>query len=254
MAAAIEVEGLHKRYRHTVAVDDVSLRVVPGEIFGILGRNGAGKTTTVESIAGLRRPDRGTIRVLGLDPHRDRAALRQVLGVQLQESQLHGALKVRELIRLYRSFYADGADPDELLASLGLDSSRDTAFDDLSGGQQQRLSIALALVGEPRVAILDELTTGLDPEARRDIWAMVEGIRDRGVTVVLVSHSMEEVERLCDHVAIIDRGRVIAQDTPDGLIAEAGPGVTNLDDAFLALTGRGSATTTPTSDDDEVRR
>ena len=221
MPAAIEVEGLTKR-GDTVAVDDVSLRVRREEVFGILGRNGAGKTTTVECIAGLRRPDTGTIRVLGLDPRRDRAALRQVLGVQLQESRLHGALEVHELVRLYRSFYRGGADPQELIEALGLDQRRDTAFDDLSGGQQQRVSIALALVGRPRVVLLDELTTGLDPQARRDIWALVERLRDAGVTVVLISHVMEEVERLCDRVAVIDHGRVIAEDSPAGLIAEAG--------------------------------
>lgn len=222
MSAAIEVESLYKRYGDIVAVDDVSLQVDHGEIFGILGRNGAGKSTLVEAVAGLRHPDRGSIRVLGLEPGRDRAALRQLLGVQLQESRLHGALKVRELVRLYRSFYATGADPDELLAAVGLQERRDVAFDDLSGGQQQRLSIALALVGRPRVAILDELTTGLDPLARRDMWALVERMRDDGITVLLVSHAMEEVERLCDRVAIIDQGRVIAQDSPQGIIDAAG--------------------------------
>ncbi len=222
MSAAVEVEGLHKRYGETVAVDDVSLQVEAGEIFGILGRNGAGKTTTVECVAGLRRPDRGTVHVHGLDPQHDRRALRQILGVQLQEARLHGALTVQEQVRLYASFYPDPHDPGELIEALGLASKRDTAFDDLSGGQQQRVSIALALVGRPRIAILDELTTGLDPEARRDIWKLIEGIRDRGVTVVLVSHTMEEVERLCDRVAIIDQGRVIASDSPVGLVAAAG--------------------------------
>jgi ABC-2 type transport system ATP-binding protein len=222
MTAAIEVAGLRKRYGETVAADDVSLQVEAGEIFGILGRNGAGKTTTIECIAGLRRPDDGAIRLHGLDPQRDRKALRQMLGVQLQEARLHGALTVRELVRLFASFYPDPNDPDGLIEALGLEAKRGTAFDDLSGGQQQRVSIALALVGRPRIAILDELTTGLDPEARRDIWTLIEGIRDRGVTVVLVSHTMEEVERLCDRVAIIDRGRVIANDSPTGLVAAAG--------------------------------
>ncbi|MEV7232259.1 ABC transporter ATP-binding protein [Polymorphospora sp. NPDC051019] len=219
---AIEVRNLHKRYGQVVAVDDVSLSVDEGEIVGVLGRNGAGKTTTVEAIAGLRRPDRGTVRVLGLDPHRDRARVRQVLGVQLQSSALHSALTVRELVGLYRSFYATGADPDKLIEAVGLTGSRGTRFEKLSGGQQQRLSIALALVGNPRVALLDELTTGLDPEARRHIWSMVEDLRAGGVTVLLVSHLMEEVERLCDRVALIDQGRVVAVDTPVGLIAAAG--------------------------------
>ncbi|MCC3765855.1 ABC transporter ATP-binding protein [Glycomyces sp. TRM65418] len=219
---AIEVRGLHKRYGDKVAVDDLSLSVELGEIYGILGRNGAGKTTTVEAVAGLRRPDRGEVRVLGLDPRRDRARLRQVLGVQLQESALHSALTVRELMRLHRSFYRDGADPGELIDRMGLTEQRGTRFENLSGGQQQRLNIALALLGKPKAVILDELTTGLDPEARRQMWATVEGMRDQGVTVVLVSHHMEEVERLCDRVALIDAGRLAAVDTPAGLVTRAG--------------------------------
>ncbi|AUS77060.1 ABC transporter ATP-binding protein [Actinoalloteichus sp. AHMU CJ021] len=221
---AIEVNELHKRYGSTVAVHDVSLSVRQGEIFGILGRNGAGKSTTVECVAGLLRPTSGTVRVLGLDPHRDRDRVRQVLGVQLQSSDLHNALTVRELVRLYRSFYGDGADPDELIDRVGLTSRRDHRFENLSGGQQQRLSVALALVGNPRVALLDELTTGLDPQARRDIWALVEDLRSDGVTVLLVSHLMEEIERLCDRIAIIDAGRIIALDTPAGLVSGAGLG------------------------------
>jgi ABC-2 type transport system ATP-binding protein len=219
---AIEVRGLHKRYGDKVAVEDVSLSVEEGEVYGVLGRNGAGKTTTVEAVAGLRSPDRGEVSVFGLDPRHDRDRLRQVLGVQLQEAALHSALTAWELIRLYRSFYRDGADPAALLELVGLTEQRRTRFEKLSGGQQQRLNIALALVGEPRAVILDELTTGLDPEARRQMWATVEGLRDRGVTVVLVSHHMEEVERLCDRVALIERGRVAAVDTPEGLVARAG--------------------------------
>lgn len=219
---AIEVRGLHKRYGDTVAVEDVSLSVEAGEIYGVLGRNGAGKTTTVEAVAGLRRPDRGEVRVFGLDPRRDRDRLRQVLGVQLQDAALHAALTVGELVRLYRSFYRYGADPAELIERVGLTGQRRTRFERLSGGQQQRLNIALALVGVPRAVVLDELTTGLDPEARRQMWATVEELRDRGTTVVLVSHHMEEVERLCDRVALIERGRVAAVDTPEGLVARAG--------------------------------
>lgn len=219
---AVHAERLHKRYRTTVAVDDVSLTVDPGEIFGVLGRNGAGKTTTVELIAGLRRPDRGTARVLGLDVRRDRARLRQVLGVQLQHATLHSALTVTELVRLYASFYPGPVPADELIESVGLTGSARTRFENLSGGQQQRLSIALALVGRPRVVILDELTTGLDPEARRHMWATVEGLRDAGVTILLVSHAMEEVERLCDRVALLDAGRIVALDTPAGLVKRAG--------------------------------
>jgi ABC-2 type transport system ATP-binding protein len=233
---AIVAEHLHKRYGHKVAVDDVSLRVEPGEIFGILGTNGAGKTTTVEMIAGLRRPGRGAVSLLGLDPRRDRATVRQVLGVQLQESYLHGALTVSELIGLYRSFYPDPRPADELVELVGLEEQRRVRFEKLSGGQQQRLSIALALVGRPRVVILDELTTGLDPRARRRMWTTIERLRDEGVTIVLVSHAMEEVERLCDRVALLDAGRVVAIETPAGLVARAG--TQNLDDAFVALTGK----------------
>jgi ABC-2 type transport system ATP-binding protein len=220
--AAIEARGLRKRYGDVVAMDDISLAVEEGEVFGVLGRNGAGKTTAVETVAGLRRPDDGAVSVFGLDPRRDRRTVRQILGMQLQQAYLHGALTVRELVRLHRTFYRTGADPDELIERVGLTDKRSTRFDDLSGGQQQRLSIALALVGGPRAVILDELTTGLDPQARRVMWAMVEGLRVEGVTVVLVSHHMEEVERLCDRVALIDRGRVVAVDTPAGLVDRAG--------------------------------
>ena len=215
----IEVNQLHKRYRDQVAVHDVSFSVEEGEIFGVLGRNGAGKTTTVECIEGLRSPDGGSISVLGLHPARDRAELRRVLGIQLQASELPDKLRVAEAIELYASFYPSPADPRELLERWGLGAKRNTAFGNLSGGQKQRLSIALALVGNPRVAILDELTTGLDPQARRDAWESIEQIRRGGVTVVLVTHFMEEAERLCDRIAVIDAGRVVALDTPAGLVA-----------------------------------
>lgn len=218
----IEVEHLQKHYGTTVAVDDVSFSIDEGEIFGILGPNGAGKTTTVECLAGLRRPDAGRIDVLGLSPVHDRDALRRVLGVQLQQSRLPDKLRVDEAIALYASFYAAPADGDRLLAALGLDDVRATRFGRLSGGQQQRLSIALALIGRPRIAILDELTTGLDPQARRDTWGLIEAVRDEGVTIVLVTHFMEEAERLCDRLALIDGGRVVAVDSPDGLTAAVG--------------------------------
>jgi ABC-2 type transport system ATP-binding protein len=217
--AVVEVEGLRKRYGDTVAVDDVSFAVEQGEIFGILGRNGAGKTTIVECVEGLRRPDAGRIRVLGLDPRRDRARLRQVLGAQLQDGALPEKIRVGEALALFRSFYTDGADPERLLTELGLEGKRDTAYEDLSGGQAQRLAVALALIGKPRVAVLDELTTGLDPQARRHTWELVEQIRDTGVTVLLVTHFMAEAQRLCDRIAIIDAGRLAALDTPGGLIA-----------------------------------
>ncbi|SEL07076.1 ABC transporter ATP-binding protein [Streptacidiphilus jiangxiensis] len=220
--AVIEVEQLHKRYGDEVAVADVSFEVEQGEIFGVLGPNGAGKTTTVECLAGLRTPDGGRVRVLGLDPARERDALRQVLGVQLQHSGLPDRLRAREALELYASFYRRPADVPALLDRLGLTEKAGTAYKKLSGGQQQRLAIALAMVGSPRVVVLDELTTGLDPHARRATWELVEQLRDTGVTVLLVTHFMEEAERLCDRVALIDAGRVVAVDTPAGLAARAG--------------------------------
>jgi len=232
---AILAEGIAKSYRRTVAVADVSLRIEAGETFGLLGANGAGKTTTVEMIAGLRAPSQGRVRVLGLDPRHDRAKVRQVLGVQLQQAHLHGALRVSELVNLYRSFYPNPRSATDLLEMVGLSEQRRDTFEHLSGGQQQRLSIALALAGRPRVVILDELTTGLDPAARRRMWATIEGLKHDGVSILLVSHAMEEVERLCDRIALIDAGRIIAQDTPAGIVAQAG--TDSLDEAFVALTG-----------------
>jgi ABC-2 type transport system ATP-binding protein len=218
----IEVTNLRKSYSDHVAVEDVSLSVERGEIFGVLGPNGAGKTTTVECVAGLRSPDSGTIRVLGLDPRRDRTELRRRLGVQLQASELPEKMKVREALEMYASFYEHPADWRKLLDEWGIADKRDTRYGKLSGGQKQRLSIALALVGDPEIAVLDELTTGLDPQARRDTWTLIERIRDGGVTVVLVTHFMEEAERLCDRVAVIDSGRVAALDTPDALVQRVG--------------------------------
>jgi ABC-2 type transport system ATP-binding protein len=221
----IHAEHLHKRYGTTVAVADVSLTVRRGEIVGVLGRNGAGKTTTVEMIGGLREPDGGTVRVLGLDPGgtaADRAALRERVGLQLQESELPARITAREAVAEYACFYDDPADPDALIRDLGLADKAGTQFRALSGGQKQRLSIALALVGNPEVAILDELTTGLDPQARRDTWDVVEGVRRRGVTIVLVTHFMEEAERLCDRVVLVDAGRVVAEGTPAEVAARVG--------------------------------
>jgi ABC-2 type transport system ATP-binding protein len=217
----IAVEHLHKAYGATVAVDDVSFDVRAGEIFGVLGRNGAGKTTTVECLSGLRVPDGGNLNVLGLDPREDRRELHERVGVQLQESALPPKIRVGEVVELYASFYRQPADGDQLLGVLGLDTKRDSYFRDLSGGQKQRLSIVLALIGQPKIAILDELTTGLDPEARRETWNLIEGIRDRGVTIVLVTHFMEEAERLCDRVALIDHGKVIALGSPAHLGEQA---------------------------------
>lgn len=212
--AVVQVENLTKSYGASTVVDRVSFTVGRGEIFGILGPNGAGKTTTVESLAGLRTADSGTVRVLGLDPQQDPAAVRDSLGVQLQESRLPGKLRVVEALRLYAAFYSDPEDPDTLIRLLGLTDRRDTPYEDLSGGQKQRLSIALALVGRPQVAILDELTTGLDPQARRETWDLIEQVRDSGVTIILVTHFMDEAERLCDRLVVIDRGRVVAEGTP----------------------------------------
>ncbi len=220
--AAVEVVGLRKTYGTTVAVDDVSFSVRDGEIFGILGPNGAGKTTAVECLIGLRSPDAGTIRVMGLDPRVDRAEVHAIVGVQLQASALPAQLKVSEILDLYHSFYREAADIGEIMDSLGLAEKRNDYYKSLSGGLKQRLSIALALIGSPRVAVLDEMTTGLDPQARRDTWHLIEGVRDRGVTIILVTHYMDEAERLCDRVALLDRGRIVAIDTPEGLADRAG--------------------------------
>jgi ABC-2 type transport system ATP-binding protein len=214
----VEVRNLRKTYGDTAAVDDVTFAVEPGEIFGILGPNGAGKTTTVETLAGLRQADSGTVRVLGIDTQRHPGAVRDHLGVQLQEAALHDKITVGEALRLFASFYADPADPDELLGLLDLTPHADVQFGRLSGGQKQRLSIALALVGNPRIAVLDELTTGLDPQARRATWDLVERVRGTGVTILLVTHFMDEAERLCDRLVVIDAGRVVAEGTPAGLI------------------------------------
>jgi ABC-2 type transport system ATP-binding protein len=224
--SAVEVTHLRKSYGSVVAVHDVSFSVAEGEIFGILGPNGAGKTTTVECAIGLREPDAGTIRLLGLDPRTDRDEVHEIVGVQLQDSAFPAKLRVGEILDMYRSFYWSPADATELVEALGLARKRRDYYRSLSGGQQQRLSVALALIGGPRIAVLDEMTAGLDPQARRDAWRLIERVRDRGTTIVLVTHSMEEAERLCDRVALIDNGRIIALDTPAGLAARARDGKT----------------------------
>lgn len=218
---AVEAQHLRKYYGEARAVDDVSLTVDRGEIFGILGPNGAGKTTTVEMIAGLRTPDSGRVRVHGLDPLADRERITRLVGIQLQESRLQPKITAGEALRLWSAFYDDPEPWPELAERLGLADLLDQQFRTLSGGQQQRLSIALALVGRPRVAILDELTTGLDPQARREVWDLVRHVRERGVTVLLVTHAMEEAQGLCDRVALINDGQVKVVDTPDGLIRSA---------------------------------
>ncbi|MER5357154.1 ABC transporter ATP-binding protein [Streptomyces sp. NPDC002785] len=219
--AIIEVNGVHKAYAGRPVVDGVSFAIDEGEIFGILGPNGAGKTTTVECVEGLRVPDAGTVRVAGLDPVADHARVSGLLGAQLQESELQPKLTVAEALELYSAFYPDPADWRALAERLGLHTVYGNRFGKLSGGQKQRLSIALALVGNPRVVVLDELTTGLDPRARRDTWKLIEDVRDSGVTVLLVTHFMEEARRLCDRVAVIDKGKVVALDTPSGLIGKS---------------------------------
>ncbi|GAA1308193.1 ABC transporter ATP-binding protein [Streptomyces sanglieri] len=220
--AIIEVDGVRKSYAGRPVVDGVSFAVDEGEIFGILGPNGAGKTTTVECVEGLRIPDAGKVRVAGLDPVADHDQVTGLLGAQLQESELQPKLTVAEALELYSAFYPDPADWRELAERLGLHAVYGTRFAKLSGGQKQRLSIALALVGRPRVVVLDELTTGLDPRARRDTWKLIEDVRDSGVTVLLVTHFMEEARQLCDRIAVIDKGKVVALDTPSGLIGSSG--------------------------------
>lgn len=217
----IEVHDLRKAYGGRPAVDGVSFAVEEGEIFGVLGPNGAGKTTTVECVEGLRVPDAGTVRVAGLDPVADHDRVTQILGAQLQESELQAKLTVREALELYAAFYPDPADWRPLAERLRLTDKLDSRFGKLSGGQKQRLFIALALIGNPRVVVLDELTTGLDPRARRDTWQLIEDVRDSGVTVLLVTHFMEEAQRLCDRIAVIDQGRIAALDSPAGLISRA---------------------------------
>jgi ABC-2 type transport system ATP-binding protein len=224
MHPVIQVSGVRKTYGSTVAVADVSFDVYHGEIFGLIGPNGAGKTTTMECIEGLRTADRGSISVLGLDPFRQVYKLQDRIGVQLQQAQLQKRIKVWEAVDLWASLYRKKAvDGERLLAQLGLTDKRDAWFMNLSGGQKQRLFIALALINDPEVIFLDELTTGLDPQSRRAIWELVRGIRERGKTVFLTTHLMEEAERLCDRVAIIEHGRIIDIDTPQRLVARHCP-------------------------------
>jgi len=219
MPPVIEVSGVRKTYGKTVAVEEASFEVNQGEIFGLIGPNGAGKTTTMECIEGIHKPDRGTIAVLGMDPFRQVYMVQNRIGVQLQQAQLQKRIKVWEAVDLWASLYGKKAvDAERLLEQLGLTDKRGAWFMNLSGGQKQRLFIALALINDPEVVFLDELTTGLDPQARHAIWDLVRGIRERGKTVFLTTHLMEEAERLCDRVAIMEHGRIIDIDTPDGLV------------------------------------
>ena len=216
------VDGLLKVYGETIAVNKISLTVHKGEIFGMVGPNGAGKTTTIECLEGIRKPDAGTIRVLGLDPQRDGQSLREQTGMQLQQSNLQDRMRVWEALDLYSSFYANPVDWKVLLSQLGLEEKRNTPFAKLSGGQKQRLFIALALLLDPQLIFLDELTTGLDPQARHVIWDLIRDVRARGKTVLLTTHFMEEAELLCDRIAILDHGRIVAEDTPENLIHNLG--------------------------------
>jgi ABC-2 type transport system ATP-binding protein len=220
MEPVITASGLTKRYGDATVVAGIDLEVRRGEIFGIVGPNGAGKTTTVEMLQGLRPSDGGTVSVLGLDPRRDAAELRQRVGTQLQAAVLPDRMRVDEALDLYASFYRTPRDPEELLREWGLADKRRAFFETLSGGQRQRLFIALALVGSPELVFLDELTTGLDPQARRSTWDLIRAIRASGVTVVLITHFMDEAETLCDRVAVIDRGRIVALGTPDALVSD----------------------------------
>lgn len=231
----IEVEGLTKRYGRLTAVDGVSFSVQAGEIFGLIGPNGAGKTTSMECTEGIRKPNAGSVRVLGVDPYSKSATLRDRIGVQLQDAQLQKRIKVWEAVDLMASLYSKPVDTAALLKQLGLAGKLNTRFMNLSGGQKQRLFIALALINDPEVVFLDELTTGLDPQARRAIWELVIGIKQRGKTVFLTTHLMEEAERLCDRVAIIEHGKVIAADTPAELVRQHCPEVSvsiSCDDGF----------------------
>jgi ABC-2 type transport system ATP-binding protein len=238
MAQVIEIAGLRKAYGKTVAVDNLSLEVNEGEIFGMVGPNGAGKTTTIECIEGLRKPDGGTLRVLRLDPQRQERSLRLLIGTQLQQAQLPDRLRVGEIFDLFASFYPNPADWHELLERLGLQEKKDAFYAKLSGGQQQRVSIGLAMINKPQLVFFDELTTGVDPQARHAIWDLVGEIRAEGRTVFMTTHLMEEAEKLCDRVAIVDHGKITALGTPAALVRKYAPEsrvvFTLLDEAFDA--------------------
>jgi ABC-2 type transport system ATP-binding protein len=218
---AIEVVDLQKHYGTTRAVDGVSLTVATGEVFGLLGPNGAGKTTTVETLEGYRRADAGTVRVLGLDPIADGVRLRPQIGVMLQEGGLYPGVRPLEVLNLFAAFYDNADDPERLLALVGLEDARRTLVRRMSGGQKQRLALAVALVGRPSLLFLDEPTAGMDPHARATTWQLVRSLRDAGVTVVITTHAMDEAEQLCDHIAIVDHGRLVAYGTPAELTSGA---------------------------------
>jgi ABC-2 type transport system ATP-binding protein len=218
MNTVLRVENLRKTYGKTVAVDDISFEVSKGEIYGLLGPNGAGKTTAVECLQGLRSPDSGNLRILGIDPITNIRALRRRIGSQLQEAALPDRIKVWEALDLFASLTPGSVDWEQLIEQWGLAEKRKSSFSSLSGGQRQRLFVALALVNKPELVFLDEMTTGLDPAARHTAWDLIRTIRDQGTTVLLVTHFMEEAEQLCDRLAIVNHGRIVATDTPHGLI------------------------------------
>src|SRR5829696_2512288 len=219
---ALRVVGLRKRFGDVVAVDGLDLTVAAGECFGLLGPNGAGKTTTIEICEGLTLPDEGIVEVLGQRWSDDERALRERLGIQLQETQLAEKLTVDETVRLFRSFYARGRDVDEVIAIVQLDEKRRSRVGKLSGGQKQRLAVACAIVGDPKLLFLDEPTTGLDPQSRRQLWELIRGFKAEGRTIVLTTHYMDEAEKLCDRISIVDHGKIIAEGSPKQLIASLG--------------------------------
>ncbi len=214
----IEVKNLVKRYSEILAVDNISFTIHSGEIFGMLGPNGAGKTTAIECIEGMRKPDQGQIRVMGMDPHADGYRLREQIGIQFQSAALPDRIKVWEAMDLFASFYQHSVDYELLLVKMGLEEKRNAFISKLSGGQKQRMFIALAMVNDPQILFLDELTTGLDPQSRRAMWDQVQEIQAQGKTIFLTTHFMEEAERLCDRVAIVDHGKIVALDTPQHLV------------------------------------
>lgn len=243
----IKVAGLHKSYDKLIAVNNVSFEVYQGEVFGIVGPNGAGKTTTLEMIEALRSIDKGTITVNRIDVESDPDAIKQIIGVQLQSTAFFDKLTLRELLEMFAGLYDDSADPSELLERVNLKEKAKSYIDTLSGGQKQRFSVASALINKPKVLFLDEPTTGLDPQARRNLWELIESIKKQGITIVLTTHYMEEAELLCDRVAIMDAGEIIALDTPRNLIKNLlkkgfKKAVTveqaNLEDVFIDLTGK----------------
>jgi ABC-2 type transport system ATP-binding protein len=218
MDVAVKVTNVTKRYGDLVAVNDVEFTVETGEIFGLLGPNGAGKTTTVEMIEGLRRPDSGSIEVCGIDAQKDRDQIKEIIGVQLQSTTLYDKIRVREAIETFGGYYKKSLSADQLMETISITDKQNSYVATLSGGQRQRVALALALVNDPRVVFLDEPTTGLDPQARRNVWDIVEGLRQEGKTVILTTHYMEEAEQLCNRVGIMDHGQIIALDSPRNLI------------------------------------